>query len=231
MPMKNFKKFLFLICVFVFNALPLAQATEVLSTTGPTFLKDNQITVGSRTLSLPVVKNGSWYITSFSTRDFTVNQLPNGSKTVVTELSLVVDSTVIASLTSVLLNNSVDGSGMEWGGSLCNQEDFHIYFDTFGGRYKNPGCLSVSSIGRIKLDEKTENWASQNKFKTFTSYHITQLKKYASNDFGVINAYIPLELSSSENILAWSKTLPDALLSFLAKSSFNAQLPAFPHTQ
>ena len=229
--MKNFKKFLFLICVFVLNALPLAQATEVLNTNGPTLVSDNKITVGLRTLTLPEVKNGKWYLTSYESSDFMSDGLPNGRKIITSKLSLVVESKIIIGVYLTLLNHSFDGTEMGWNVNLCENNLHYTYFDTYGNRFKNPGCLAVTDAKKIGLDEFTDKWAKENQFALPNDYHIMSLKKFASNDLGMVTVFMSLSSISHEDFLSWSKSFPDALLSFLAKSSFNGQFPAIPKIQ
>ena len=206
-----------------------ALALNLAEVTSPTQITDGQISIGTRTLTLPA--SGDWYVLYTRKGNITTNNLPVGD-TLGAYMVNLKDGAFVASFYISVPIDSVTIA--RWSSTPCDTKAPTVFKDDFNSGFKTPKCLSVFPDNQHLTETGNYNktatqWLKSKGIALPGPLWSVSYSNYASNEFGNFSAYLPNAAHpKQEPAIAYGKTVARDLADFFEKRTKQAALPAFP---
>ncbi len=228
--MRSFSK-LWLLAALACSVAQSAFAIDVVEAAVPQKIADNQLTIGGRTLSLPM---GNWnYVAQkkgvvTNTGTFEVK----GTHYTVYAMDAK-DGEFRSGVQLQLPVSSFHSTG--WAPEPCKKVDRALFVDDFNSGFKHPECLTIyKNASHLSKTEdsfysQARQWAMDQKVKLPGAVYEITYTKYAINEFGAIRVWIAAkDFSGDAAAIAWAQQLQPQLLNFFEKRIKEAAIPSMP---
>ncbi len=228
--MRSFSKF-WLSALFAGATVQSAFALDVVEAAVPQKIADNQLTIGSRTLSLPV---GNW--TYVAQKKGVVTNTGTLEVLGTTYTVYAMDAKNGEFRSGVQLRLPVSSfKSTSWVPDPCKKVERALFVEDFNSGFKTPECLTVykNASHLSKTDDsfysQARQWAMDQKVRLPGAVYEITYTKYAINEVGAIHIWIPAkDFSGDAAAIAWAQELPPKLLHFFEKRIKDAALPTMP---
>lgn len=227
--MSAIKALALLVCLTV-SWVDVAFAIDVESAIPPQTIRDNQLTIGSRTLRLP---EGTWNYVAQTKTDVleAVLRTRLGTRYHVYAMD-VKNGRFNHGVELQMLVNSISPTG--WVADPCKKEGY-LFKDELSGGPKTPECLTVykreSHLRRPSGDfyPQASQWTAREKIKLPGAVYEVTYTRYAAGEHGMVRVWVPVDhIAGDEAMVAWAKGLPERLRRLFERRENDAFLPPIP---